>query len=158
MNIAVMGAGDADSRLCGLAYETGKEIAKAEAILVCGGLGGIMEAVSRGASELGGISIGVLPNSDNSMANPFLTVKLPTGLGVARNILVVSAADAIIAIGGRYGTLSEIAFALNLGKPVVGIETWELISPLGQGNHIINASSPIEAVGLAIKAINDRKL
>jgi uncharacterized protein (TIGR00725 family) len=95
-------------------------------VLVCGGLGGVMEAACRGAKEGGGTTVGILPGSERSAANEFVDVAIPTGLGEARNALVVRAADALIAVGGGYGTLSEIAFALKAGKPVVGLGSWEI--------------------------------
>jgi uncharacterized protein (TIGR00725 family) len=95
-------------------------------VLVCGGRGGAMEAACRGAKEADGLTVGILPGSDRSEANPFVDVVVPTGLGEARNALVVGAADVVIAIGGGYGTLSEIALALKAGKRVVGLGTWEI--------------------------------
>jgi uncharacterized protein (TIGR00725 family) len=95
-------------------------------VLVCGGLGGVMEAACRGAKEAGGLTVGILPGLDRSDANPFVDVVIATGLGEARNALVVNAADAVIAVGGGYGTLTEIGLALRAGKRVVGLETWEV--------------------------------
>jgi uncharacterized protein (TIGR00725 family) len=95
-------------------------------VVVCGGLGGVMEAACRGAREAGGLTVGILPGLDRSAANPYVEVALPTGLGEGRNLLVVRAADALIAVGGGYGTLSEIALALKAGKPVVGLGSWEI--------------------------------
>jgi uncharacterized protein (TIGR00725 family) len=104
----------------------GRLLAERGATVVCGGLGGTMEAACRGARAAGGTTLGLLPGADRSEANPFVTVAVPTGLGEARNALVVRAADAVIALGGGYGTLSEIALALKAGKRVVGIGTWEI--------------------------------
>ena len=101
-------------------------VAQRGAVLVCGGLGGVMEAACRGAREQGGIAVGILPGLDRGAANPHVDVALPTGLGEARNALVVRAADALIAVGGGYGTLSEIALALKAGKPVVALGSWEI--------------------------------
>jgi uncharacterized protein (TIGR00725 family) len=101
-------------------------IASRGALLVCGGLGGVMEAACRGAREAGGTTVGLLPGTERSDANPYVSVALPTGLGEGRNALVVRAADAVVAIGGGYGTLSEIALALRGGKPVIGLDTWEI--------------------------------
>jgi uncharacterized protein (TIGR00725 family) len=95
-------------------------------VLVCGGLGGVMEAACRGARDGGGATLGILPGADRRQANRFVDVAVPTGLGEARNALVVRASDALIAVGGAYGTLSEIAFALKAGKPVVGLGSWEI--------------------------------
>jgi hypothetical protein len=104
----------------------GRALAEAGAVLVCGGLGGVMEAACRGAQEAGGTTVGILPGHDRADANPYVDVAVATGLGEARNALVVRAADALIAVGGEYGTLSEIALALKAGKPVVGIDSWDL--------------------------------
>jgi uncharacterized protein (TIGR00725 family) len=104
----------------------GRLVAERGAVVVCGGLGGTMEAACRGAKQAGGTTVGILPGLDRSQANPFVDVALPTGLGEARNALVVRAADAVIAIGGGYGTLSEIALALKSGKRVIGLGTWEI--------------------------------
>jgi uncharacterized protein (TIGR00725 family) len=104
----------------------GRELASRGVVLVCGGLGGVMEAACRGAKGGGGTTIGILPGTDRAAANPFVDFAFPTGLGEARNALVVRAADALIAVGGAYGTLSEIAFALKAGKPVAGLGTWDV--------------------------------
>jgi uncharacterized protein (TIGR00725 family) len=109
-----------------LADEVGRLLARRGAVVVCGGLGGVMEAACRGASREGGTTVGVLPGLDRGAANPFVSVAVATGLGEARNALVVRAADALIAVGGAYGTLSEIALALKAGKPVIGLGTWEI--------------------------------
>ena len=108
------------------AAEVGRLLAERGAVLVCGGRGGAMEAACRGAKEAGGLTVGILPGSDRSEANPFVDVVLPTGLGEARNALVVGAADVVIAVGGGYGTLSEVALALKAGKRVIGLGTWEI--------------------------------
>lgn len=125
--VAVVGAGDTagEPHLDKLAYDVGRLVAEAGAVVVTGGLGGVMAAASRGAAEAGGLVVGLLPGTDRAAANPHLTLALPTGLGEARNALVVRAADVLIAIGGGWGTLSEIALALKTGTPVVGIATWE---------------------------------
>jgi uncharacterized protein (TIGR00725 family) len=124
--VAVVGPGEAEERHAAAAEEVGRLIAESGALLVCGGLGGVMEAACRGARAAGGTTVGILPGLDRSAANPHLDLALPTGLGEARNALVVRAADAVIAIGGGYGTLSEIALALRAGKPVIGLDTWEI--------------------------------
>ena len=108
------------------AAEVGRLLAERGAVLVCGGRGGAMEAACRGAKEAGGLTVGILPGSDRSEANPFVDVVVPKGLGEARNALVVGAADVVIAVGGGYGTLSEIALALKAGKRVIGLGTWEI--------------------------------
>jgi uncharacterized protein (TIGR00725 family) len=117
----------------------GRELASRGVVLVCGGLGGVMEAACMGAKEGGGTTIGILPGTDRAAANPFVDFAIPTGLGEARNALVVRAADALIAVGGAYGTLSEIAFALKAGKPVAGLGTWDV-------DGVIVVDSPEAAV------------
>ncbi|MGH2838317.1 MAG: TIGR00725 family protein [Thermoleophilaceae bacterium] len=124
--IAVVGAGEADARQQAVAEEVGRLLAEAGATVVTGGLGGVMEAASKGAREARGTTVGLLPGADRREANEWLTVAIPTGIGEARNALVVRAADGVIAVGGAWGTLSEIAFARKTGKPVVGLGSWEL--------------------------------
>src|SRR5215213_7997010 len=125
--IAVIGPGrDVGEAELAQAEEAGAAIADAGATLVCGGLGGVMEAACRGARSRGGFTVGLLPGDDRGDANGWVVLALPTGLGEARNVLVVRAADAVVAVGGGWGTLSEIALALKLGVPVVGLDTWEL--------------------------------
>jgi uncharacterized protein (TIGR00725 family) len=127
IHVAVVGPGsEADERQAAAAEDVGRLIAARGALLVCGGLGGVMEAACRGARSAGGATLGLLPGSDRADANPFVDVAVPTGLGEGRNALVVRAADAVLAIGGGYGTLSEIALALRAGKPVIGIGTWDI--------------------------------
>jgi uncharacterized protein (TIGR00725 family) len=117
--IAVVGAGRCDHDLMELAVAVGRALAERGAVLLCGGLGGIMEGAAKGAASAGGITIGFLPGSDPDHANPFIRIPLPTGLGEARNLLVARTADAVVAIGGEWGTLSEVAFARKVGIPVV---------------------------------------
>ena len=148
--VSVIGAGDADADAVAAAEAVGRELAVAGAILVCGGRGGVMEAASRGAAEAGGVAVGLLPDGDRSHANPYLSVSVPTGMGELRNGLVARAGDAVIAIGGEFGTLSEIGFALKLGRPVVGLGTWELARG-GQGVDAIEvADGPQDAVARAL--------
>jgi uncharacterized protein (TIGR00725 family) len=123
--IAVVGPGEATAVELSRAEEAGAAVAEAGAGLVCGGLGGVMEAACRGARSRGGLTLGLLPGLDRDAANGWVVVAVPTGLGEARNALVVRAADAVVAIGGGWGTLSEIALALKTGVPVVGLATWE---------------------------------
>lgn len=149
MYISVVGHSMCDERKTELARAVGREIARRGHVLVCGGLGGVMEAASRGAREAGGIAVGILPGADRSQANEWLTIALPTDLGHARNALVALAGDAIIAVCGGYGTLSEIAFGLKMGKPVVGLESWDLGDCPGEEMSITQASTPEEAVELA---------
>jgi uncharacterized protein (TIGR00725 family) len=122
----VVGAGDADAGQRTAAQEVGRLLAEAGAVVVTGGLGGVMEAASKGAREAGGTTLGLLPGTDRRDANAWLSVAVPTGMGEMRNTLVVRAADGVIAVGGVWGTLSEIAFARKTGKPVVGLQSWDL--------------------------------
>jgi uncharacterized protein (TIGR00725 family) len=124
--VAVVGPGDAAPEEIDGAEAVGRALAGRGAVVVCGGLGGAMEAACRGAKQAGGTTVGILPGLDRAAANPWVDAALPTGLGEARNALVVRAADALIAVGGGYGTLSEIAFALKAGKPVTGLGSWEI--------------------------------
>jgi uncharacterized protein (TIGR00725 family) len=142
MQIAVIGHGQASDDERGAAYAAGRLIAENGAVLICGGLGGVMEAACRGAKESGGITAGILPGTEGG--NPYLDITIRTGLGHARNVLVVLSADAAIAIGGSHGTLSEIAIALKTGITVCGINTWDI-------KGVIPCSSPEEAVSRAIK-------
>ena len=143
--VAVVGPGEATPEEIATAEEVGRLLAERGAVLVCGGLGGVMEAACRGAKEGGGRTVGILPGGDRAAANPHVDVAIATGLGEARNALVVRAADALIAVGGAYGTLSEIALALKTGTPVVGICSWELA-----GRPLREARDAREAVALAL--------
>jgi len=151
--ISVIGAGQCDGSIARLAEQVGYEIAKRGAAMVCGGLGGVMEAACRGAQRAGGFTIGILPGEDVRTANSYVDLAIPSGLGEARNLLVVRSGQAVIAIAGEYGTLSEIAFALKMGRPVIGLDTWELYKKGRQDEAIIYASSPVEAVEMALNAI-----
>ncbi len=126
MNISVIGGSRCSKKDYEIARELGKLIAKEGWTLICGGRTGIMEAACRGAKEAGGTTVAILPTKDGRDANPYVDVKIPTGLGYARNILVVRASDIIVAVSGKYGTLSEIAFAFNEDRAVVGINTWDI--------------------------------
>lgn len=145
--VAVIGASSATERDLADAEEVGRELARRGAVVVCGGRGGVMAAASKGAASAGGTVLGILPGLDRSDANEWVTVSIPTGFGELRNGLVVRAAEVMIAIGGAYGTLSEIALGLQAGLRVFGLHTWEIdgIEPLG---------SPREAVERALAAIN----
>jgi len=144
--IGVIGASRADGKELELAEQTGKLIAERGAVLVCGGLGGVMEAAARGAKSAGGLTIGILPQSTKEMANNYIDVPIATGFGEARNVIIVRSADAVIAIGGEYGTLSEIAFALKMGKPVIGINTWNI-------KGIVEAGAPDTAIDKAFELL-----
>ncbi|MFZ2088660.1 MAG: TIGR00725 family protein [Desulfobaccales bacterium] len=140
--VAVIGGGEVNPEVAALAREVGRELARRNAVVICGGLGGVMEAAARGVQEEGGVSIGILPDPDRHRANPHLTYTIPTNLGHARNMVIVHAADAVIAVGGSYGTISEAAIALKLGKPVVALAVdWEIPG-------LKRASNPGEAVAL----------
>ncbi len=156
--IAVCGPDPAAPGEASSAETVGRLLAAAGAVVVCGGHGGVMEAVARGASSEGGLVVGVLPGSDRRDGSPFLTVAIPTGLGELRNGLIVRAADAVIAIGGAFGTLSEIALALKTGVPVVGLGTWELakdgvaVAP----DPIVRSATPETAVSEALRLATER--
>jgi len=124
--IGVIGGRDADGRTLKAAQDIGRLIARSGAVLATGGLGGVMEAASRGANEEGGLVIGILPGEDKSAANEYVNIAIATGFGIGRNIVIVRTCDALIAVGGSYGTLSEIAYALQMGKPVAGIGSWNI--------------------------------
>ena len=124
--IGVIGGRKAGKALLKEAEQVGRLIAARGAVVVCGGLSGVMEAVSRGAREGGGLTVGILPQDHKRDANRYIDIPVVTGLGIGRNVIIARTADALIAIGGGYGTLSEIAFGLQLGKPVAGIETWDI--------------------------------
>ena len=124
--MAVVGPGDASEEEIAAAEAVGRGLARSGAVLVCGGLGGVMPAASRGAAEAGGTTVGILPGTDRAAGNEWLTVAIPTGLGELRNGLVIRASDAVIAVGGAYGTLSEIALALKTGTPVIGLNSWDI--------------------------------
>jgi len=150
--IGVMGPSACSQRIWNLAREVGVCLARSEAILVCGGTGGVMEAAASGAKEAGGITIGILPGSSEVDANPFIDIPIVTDLGNARNVINVLTSHAVIAIAGAYGTLSEIALALKCGRPVVGLETWGLIPPPDQAPaEVITAATPEAAVAEAIR-------
>jgi len=154
--IAVIGGSESSPEELNAAEEVGRELARQGAVLVCGGLGGIMEAACQGASAEGGVTIGILPGDIRRAANPYVQIPIVTGLGQARNVIVVKSAQAVIAIDGSYGTLSEISHALQSGIPVIGLDTW-VLSRKGQADTtIIPAQNPAEAVKKAISLITDQ--
>lgn len=148
--VAVIGSGDANEDEMELAERVGSEVARQGAVLVCGGLSGVMEAACRGAKAQGGTTIGILPGTDRNAANAYIDVAVATGIGEARNTIVVTCADAVIAVGGEFGTLSEIALALRAHKPVVGLATWELYRRGEPVDGVVSADDPAEAVALAL--------
>ncbi len=143
--IGVIGGSAVDQTAFETAYEVGRLIAEAGAILICGGLTGVMEAACKGAKEAGGTTIGILPGLYVDDANPYVDIPVATGLGHGRNLVIINTAQAMIAISGRYGTLSEIGFALQSGKPVYGLGTWDI-------DGVVACASPEEAV---LKALED---
>lgn len=153
--IAVIGGGQPTSKETKLAEKVGRELAKRGAILVCGGLSGVMEAACRGTSAEGGITIGILPGENRLSANPYVQIPIATGLGYARNAAVAKSAQAVIAIGGSYGTLTEIGYALQTGIPVIGLNTWTISRNDKQDKSIIPAESPSEAVEMALELATD---
>lgn len=151
--VAVIGGGECSVQEAELAEAVGRELAKRGGVLVCGGLGGVMEAACKGANDEGGVTIGILPGDDSSAANPYVQLPVVTGLGYARNVAVVKSAQVVIAIGGSYGTLSEIGHALQSGIPVIGLNTWAL-SRNGQADKsIVQAQDAVEAVEKALSLI-----
>jgi uncharacterized protein (TIGR00725 family) len=145
--VAVVGSGVATDELYEKAREVGRLIAERGATVVCGGLSGVMEAAARGATEAGGMAIGILPDEDRRRQNGYLTYSVATGVGQARNLAVVCSGDVVIAVGGEYGTLSEIGLARKVGRPVVVLEGWDL------GEHVSAASSPKEAIEAAFRLL-----
>jgi uncharacterized protein (TIGR00725 family) len=152
--VSVIGKGTPDPEVEQLAFDVGERLARAGAVVVCGGLGGVMEAASHGAASSGGTVIGIVPATQTADANPYCTHVVATGVGHARNLAVVSSGDAVLAIGGEWGTLSEIAFARALGRTVVALGSWTVSGPgaMEAGPGIEVASEPQAAVDLALRA------
>jgi uncharacterized protein (TIGR00725 family) len=150
--VAVVGPGEgaATPQQLEAAEEVGRLLAEAGAVVVCGGLGGAMEAACRGAKSAGGTTLGILPGHDRADANRFVDVAITTGLGEARNALVARAADVLVAVGGGYGTLSEVALALKAGTPVVGLGTWELARAGEPDEGVVRANDPRSAADTAL--------
>ncbi|KPK63786.1 hypothetical protein AMJ83_04835 [candidate division WOR_3 bacterium SM23_42] len=146
--IAVIGGAEASDKYLTIAEEVGSLIAKGNAILVTGGMGGVMTSASKGAKEANGLVIGILPTLERESANPYVDIPIVTGLSQARNLIIARTCDCAIAINGKYGTLSEIAYCLMYDVPVIGIDTWKIDAP------IIEAKNAAEAVELAFKAIS----
>lgn len=153
--IAVIGGSQASKQEIKTAEDVGRELAKRGAAVVCGGLGGVMEAACRGASSEGGITIGILPGENRHDANQYVQIPIVTGMGYARNVAVVKSAQAVIAIGGSYGTLSEIGHAIQSGIPVIGIDTWSLSKGGKINSSITPAESATDAVEKAFDLIVD---
>jgi uncharacterized protein (TIGR00725 family) len=148
--IGVIGGGDCSGKTYELAEQVGERIARAGAVLVCGGLGGVMEAACKGARKEGGTTIGILPGIEKNQANPYIDFPIVSGLGEGRNLLVIRNSDVVIALPGKYGTLSEIGFSLALGKPLIGLSTWDV------SEDIIKAKNAEEAVKIALDKVMKR--
>jgi uncharacterized protein (TIGR00725 family) len=148
----VIGEGRCSQRIAVLAERVGRAIADAGAVLLCGGLGGVMEAASRGAARAGGTVVGVLPGFSRADANAWVSIPIVTGMDQARNVILVRSAEAVIAVGGRYGTLSEIALALKFGRPVIALGSWRLRPPGGPRAPMIVVRTPKDAVARAVHA------
>ena len=155
--VGVAGASRPGPALADQAERLGRRLAEGGAVVVCGGGPGVMEAVCRGARSAGGTTVGLLPGLDRAEGNPYLTVSLPTGLGQGRNLLLVRSSDAMVAVGGGFGTLSEIALALRTGTPVVGLATWSLHLDSEVVDAFPVATDPDAAAGMALRAARDRR-
>jgi uncharacterized protein (TIGR00725 family) len=156
VQISVIGPSQGSPEILRDAEAVGRGIAEAGGVLVCGGLTGVMEAASKGASDAGGTVLAVLPTLSPADANPYVTHAVATGIGEARNLAVVASGEAAIALGGEWGTLSEIAYARKLGRPVVAIQSWALRNQAGTDLGIVEARTPEEAVKLALSSTVDR--
>ncbi len=154
--ISVIGAGSPTPDIAELAEQVGVELGRRGITVACGGLGGVMEAVCRGAKSAGGMTIGILPGNDPADANQYVDFPICTGMRFARNAIVVKTGRAVIAVGGAYGTLSEIGHALADGIPVIGLKTWELSRNGAGDGGIVQATSPADAVEKAIMAAQSR--
>jgi len=144
--VGVLGGATCNENIYNKAFEIGKLIAKENYILICGGRSGVMEAAAKGAKSENGLTIGILPTNSPGDANPYIDIPVVTGIGEARNVIIVKTADILIAINGAYGTLSEIAFGSKLGKKIIGIETWDVPG-------IMNADTPEDAIDLVNKIL-----
>ena len=144
--VGVVGPSSADERELGDAEALGRGLAQRGHVVVCGGLGGVMAAVSRGAAQSGGVVVGLLPGTDRSAANPHVTVTIPTGLGELRNALLVRSSDVVVSVGGSWGTLSEVALAVRTGVPVVALRGWPL-----PGDPVMHA---VDSVGEALRTVD----
>ncbi|SYZ73670.1 conserved hypothetical protein [Candidatus Zixiibacteriota bacterium] len=148
--IAVIGAGKCSKKMKDMAEDVGRTIAAGGGILVCGGLGGVMEAAARGAKAKKGLTIGILPGDDKEAANEFIDVAIPSGIGEARNLIVIRTADAIVAMPGKFGTLSEMAFGLKLGKPMVSLSAWNI------SDDVERFEDPVAAAERALKLAENK--
>lgn len=151
--VSVIGPSECSEWEAQAAESVGRLLASNDVNVICGGRGGVMEAVCRGAQEAGGVTVGILPGLAVEEGNQYLTITIPTGLGEGRNAIIARAGKAVIAIGGRFGTLSEIAFALKMGKQVVGLRTWDPLYADGSRTPIQTVETPEEAVELVLEEI-----
>lgn len=150
IHIGVIGGREASSEILRLAEAAGREIARRGAVLICGGLGGVMEASCRGAKEAGGTTVGILPMLSANKANPYVDIPICTGMGVARNAIIIHSCDGVVAVGGKYGTLSEMAFAFQDGIPLVSLQSWQF------DDSVVTAGSAEEAVDRVFRMIEHR--
>jgi len=155
MFVAVIGSASCSQEVAAQAEAVGREIARRGAVLVCGGRGGVMEAACRGAKAESGITVGILPGADRGEANRYVDIAIATGMGEARNAIVVRTADAVVAVSGGYGTLSEIGLALKMGRPVVGLGTWELQQAGQAVAAVVQATTPAQAVERALALVRE---
>ena len=156
--IALVGGSTASPQELSAAESIGRALARGGAALICGGRGGVMEAACRGAKSAGGLTIGILPGTSTDEANPFIDIPIVTGMGEARNVIIVRSAAAIVAVGGSYGTLSEIAHALRSGVPVVALESWQIDRAGHPDAPIHRASDPAQAASLALALASNREV
>jgi hypothetical protein len=150
LRVAVIGAGQCTAAEAALAEEVGRLLTEAGAVVLTGGRGGVMAAASRGAAQAGGLVVGILPGEDAAQANSWVALPIVTGMGEARNAILMRTAQVVIAVGGEYGTLSEIAFALKFGRPVIGLHTWRASGPNQTALPIQSVASAAEAVAAAL--------
>ncbi len=155
--IGVIGGSRPKAAEAAAAEGVGRALAESGAVLICGGRGGVMEAACRGAKAAGGLTIGVLPGTSRSRANPYVDIPIVTGIGEARNAIITRTAQAVVAVGGSYGTLSEIAFSLSFNTPVVGLGTWEMRREGHPDAPIIYAATPEEAAARALSLARERR-
>lgn len=149
--IGIIGGSVCDEEIYDFAYRTGKEIAQRNCILICGGLKGVMEAACKGAKESGGLTIGIIPGDDRNSANPYVDIPIVTSIGYARNFIIIHTADAFVAIDGRFGTLTELAFALDRKKPIAGYKTWDI------DNAIMKVDNPKDALDKLFESLKKNK-
>jgi uncharacterized protein (TIGR00725 family) len=157
LHVGVAGASQPEPGLVEQAERLGRRLAEGGAVVVCGGGPGVMEAVCRGAQAAGGTTVGILPGLERAEGNPYLTISLPTGLGQGRNLLLVRSSDALVAVGGGFGTLSEIALALRTGTPVVGLATWSFQLGSRPVDAFPVAADPDAAADMALEAARSRR-